>query len=87
MRSSIGGIFALSFAISVYLLAGLHGNVPEAVGAGTYQKTFGINHPSWSEAHVRNVYLSAEIKKHMKPVASIFAPPQIVQTVQKAPGT
>ncbi|MDD7408436.1 MAG: FAD-dependent oxidoreductase [Anaerovoracaceae bacterium] len=42
------------------------------VSAGTYQKTFGITHPSWFEDHGRNVYLAAEIKKHVsKPVATI----------------
>ena len=42
------------------------------VSAGTYQKTFGITHPSMFEEHGRNVYLAAEIKKHVnKPVATI----------------
>lgn len=42
------------------------------VSAGTYQKTFGITHPSMFEPHGRNVYLAAEIKKHVKkPVATI----------------
>ena len=42
------------------------------VSAGTYQKTFGITHPSWFEDHGRNVYLAAEIKKHVnKPVATL----------------
>ena len=42
------------------------------VTAGTYQKTFGITHPSMFEAHGRNVYLAAEIKKHVSvPVATI----------------
>ncbi len=42
------------------------------VSAGTYQKTFGITHPSMFEAHGRNVYLAAAIKKHVsKPVATI----------------
>lgn len=42
------------------------------VSAGTYQGTFGITHPSWFEEHGRNVYLAAEIKKHVKkPVATI----------------
>lgn len=42
------------------------------VSAGTYQKTFGITHPSMFETHERNVYLAAEIKKHVsKPVATI----------------
>lgn len=44
------------------------------VTAGTYQKTFGITHPSMFEAHGRNVYLAAEIKRHVNiPVATIGA--------------
>lgn len=42
------------------------------VSAGTYQKTFGITHPSMFTDHGRNVYLASEIKKHVsKPVATI----------------
>ena len=42
------------------------------VTAGTYQKTFGITHPSMFEEHGRNVYLAAEIKKNISiPVATI----------------
>ena len=42
------------------------------VSAGTYQKTFGITHPSMFEEHGRNVFLAAEIKKHVNvPVATI----------------
>ena len=42
------------------------------VSAGTYQKTFGITHPSMFEEHGRNVFLAAEIKKHVSvPVATI----------------
>jgi len=42
------------------------------VSAGTYQKTFGITHPSMFEDHGRNVYLAAEIKQHVSvPVATI----------------
>ena len=42
------------------------------VSAGTYQKTFGITHPSMFEEHGRNVFLAAEIRKHVhKPVATI----------------
>ena len=42
------------------------------VTAGTYQRTFGITHPSMFEAHGRNVFLAAEIKKHVSvPVATI----------------
>ena len=42
------------------------------VSAGTYQKTFAITHPSMFEEHGRNVYLAAEIKKHVSvPVATL----------------
>ena len=42
------------------------------VSAGTYQRTFGITHPSMFTEHGRNVFLAAEIKKHVsKPVATI----------------
>lgn len=42
------------------------------VSAGTYQKTFGITHPSMFTDHGRNVFLAAEIKKHVSvPVATI----------------
>lgn len=42
------------------------------VSAGTYQRTFGITHPSMFEEHGRNVYLAAEIKKHVSvPVATL----------------
>ncbi len=42
------------------------------VTAGTYQRTFGITHPSMFTDHGRNVYLATEIKKHVKvPVATI----------------
>lgn len=42
------------------------------VTAGTYQRSFGITHPSMFTDHGRNVYLAAEIKKHVKvPVATI----------------
>lgn len=42
------------------------------VTAGTYQRTFGITHPSMFEEHGRNVYLAAEMKKHLSiPVATI----------------
>ena len=42
------------------------------VSAGTYQKTFGITHPSMFTEHGRTVFLAAEIKKHVsKPVATI----------------
>ncbi|MCF0228640.1 MAG: FAD-binding protein, partial [Parasporobacterium sp.] len=42
------------------------------VSAGTYQKTFGITHPSMFTEHGVNVHLAAEIKKHVKvPVATL----------------
>ena len=42
------------------------------VSAGTYQRGFGDTHPSMFKEHVCNVYLAAEIKKHVKvPVATL----------------
>lgn len=42
------------------------------VSAGTYQKTFGMTHPSMFTEHGCNVFLAEEIKKHVKiPVATI----------------
>ncbi len=42
------------------------------VSAGSYQKGFGITHPSMFKEHGCNVYLAAEIKKHVSvPVATI----------------
>lgn len=42
------------------------------VSAGTYQKTFGMTHPSMFTEHGCNVYLAAEIKKCVNvPVATI----------------
>lgn len=42
------------------------------VSAGTYQRGFGDTHPSMFRPHGCNVYLAAEIKKHVKvPVATI----------------
>lgn len=42
------------------------------VSAGTYQKTFGITHPSMFVDHGVNVHLAAEIKKHVSvPVATL----------------
>ncbi len=42
------------------------------VSAGTYQRGFGLTHPSMFEDHGRNVCLAAEIKKHVGvPVATI----------------
>lgn len=44
------------------------------VSAGTYQKTFGVTHPSMFTEHGCNVHLATEIKKHVKvPVATIGA--------------
>ncbi|MGN1156703.1 MAG: FAD-dependent oxidoreductase, partial [Agathobacter sp.] len=54
------------------------------VSAGTYQKTFGITHPSMFEEHGRNVYLAAEIKKHVSvPVATIggLNDPQMMEEI------
>lgn len=42
------------------------------VSVGTYQKGFGITHPSMFVPHGCNVYLAAEIKKHVSvPVATL----------------
>lgn len=42
------------------------------VSAGTYQTGFGITHPSMFLPHGSNVYLAAEIKKHVNvPVATV----------------
>ena len=42
------------------------------VSAGSWKFGFGITHPSMFEEHGRNVYLAAEIKKHVKtPVATL----------------
>lgn len=57
------------------------------VSAGTYQKTFGITHPSMFEEHGRNVFLAAEIKKHVsKPVATIGAlnDPEMMEDIIKS---
>lgn len=42
------------------------------VSAGTYQRGFGVTHPSMFLPHGSNVYLAAEIKKHVSvPVATL----------------
>lgn len=42
------------------------------VSAGTYQRSFGDTHPSMFKEHGCNVYLAAEIKKHVSvPVATL----------------
>lgn len=44
------------------------------VSAGTYQRGFGDTHPSMFKEHGCNVYLAAEIKKHVSiPIATIGA--------------
>ena len=44
------------------------------ISAGTYQRGFGVTHPSMFLPHGCNVYLAAEIKKHVsKPVATLGA--------------
>lgn len=44
------------------------------VSAGTYQRGFGDTHPSMFKPHGCNVYLAAEIKKHVRvPVATLGA--------------
>lgn len=87
VRAAVGPFFPIEFRMSGAEFAeggyGLDEGVKIAqaiepytdlihVSAGTYQKTFGITHPSMFEDHGRNVYLAAEIKKHVsKPVATI----------------
>ena len=55
------------------------------VSAGTYQRGFGDTHPSMFRDHGCNVYLAAEIKKHVSvPVATIGAlndPEQMEQII------
>lgn len=42
------------------------------ISAGTYQRGFGMTHPSMFKEHGCNVYLAAEIKKHVSvPVATL----------------
>lgn len=42
------------------------------ISAGTYQKGFSVTHPSMFRPHGCNVYLAAEIKKHVRvPVATL----------------
>ena len=87
VRNAVGPFFPIEFRMSgdEFVEGGYHLDegikIAQAVeeyvdlihvSAGTYQKTFGITHPSWFEEHGRNVYLAAEIKKHVsKPVATI----------------
>ncbi|WP_270303369.1 FAD-dependent oxidoreductase [Baileyella intestinalis] len=87
VRAAVGSAFPIEFRMSgdEFVEGGYHLDegikIAQAieeyvdlihVSAGTYQKTFGITHPSWFEPHGRNVYLAAEIKKHVsKPVATI----------------
>ena len=68
VRAAVGPGFPIEFRLSgaEFYVDLLH------VTAGTYQRTFGITHPSMFEEHGRNVYLAAEIKKHVSiPVATI----------------
>ena len=87
VREAVGPFFPIEFRLSgdEFVEEGYH--IEEAVeiakmiepycdiihvSAGTYQKTFGITHPSMFTEHGRNVFLAAEIKKHVsKPVATI----------------
>ena len=87
VRAAVGPFFPIEFRMSGAEFAGGGYGLDEGVkiaqaiepyadlihvSAGTYQKTFGITHPSMFEDHGRNVYLAAEIKKHVsKPVATI----------------
>lgn len=54
------------------------------VSAGTYQRGFGVTHPSMFLPHGPNVYLAEAIKKHVKvPVATIGAlnDPQMMEEI------
>lgn len=65
------GGYGLSEGVEIAKLIEPHVDILH-VSAGTYQKTFGITHPSMFTEHGCNVYLAAEIKKHVKvPVAAI----------------
>ncbi len=87
VREAVGPFFPIEFRLSgdEFVEGGYH--LEEAVeiakmlepycdimhvSAGTYQKTFGLTHPSMFEEHGRNVYLASEIKKHLSiPVSTI----------------
>lgn len=87
IREAVGPFFPIEFRMSgAELCEGGYGieegiRIAQAVepycdmihvSAGTYQKTFGRTHPSMFTEHGCNVYLAAEIKKHVhKPVAVI----------------
>ena len=89
VRQAVGPGFPIEFRLSgSELLEGGHGleeGVEIArqiepyidllhVSAGTYQRGFGDTHPSMFKEHGCNVYLAAEIKRHVKvPVATIGA--------------
>lgn len=54
------------------------------VSAGTYQRGFGLTHPSMFLPHGSNVYLAAEIKKHVSvPVATVggLNDPQMMEEI------
>lgn len=54
------------------------------VSAGTYQRGFGLTHPSMFLPHGSNVYLAAEIKKHVQvPVATVggLNDPQMMEEI------
>lgn len=54
------------------------------VSAGTYQRGFGVTHPSMFLPHGSNVYLAAEIKKHVSvPVATVggLNDPQMMEEI------
>ncbi|MFU2314554.1 NAD(P)/FAD-dependent oxidoreductase [Rahnella sp. PCH160] len=54
------------------------------VSAGTYQRGFGLTHPSMFLPHGSNVYLAAEIKKHVSvPVATVggLNDPQMMEDI------
>jgi 2,4-dienoyl-CoA reductase-like NADH-dependent reductase (Old Yellow Enzyme family) len=87
VREAVGPFFPIEFRMSAVEFVEGGYDIEEGVriaqmvepyvdlihaSAGTYQKTFGITHPSMFTEHGRNVFLAAEIKKHVKkPVATI----------------
>jgi 2,4-dienoyl-CoA reductase-like NADH-dependent reductase (Old Yellow Enzyme family)/thioredoxin reductase len=87
VRAAVGPFFPIEFRMSGSELVpegyGLEEGIEIAkqiepyvdiihVSAGTYQRSFGDTHPSMFRDHGCNVYLAAEIKKHVKkPVATL----------------
>lgn len=87
VRSAVGPRFPIEFRMSGSELVERGYDIQEGIliakmiepyvdllhiSAGTYQKTFGMTHPSMFTEHGCNVWMAAEIKKHVKvPVATI----------------